>query len=413
MGVDVLVIGAGAAGLAAARLLVQAGLEVRVLEARARIGGRIHTVHPRGFPVPIEAGAEFVHAAPPRLLRLLRSAGLHTRQSVGAHLLAEGGQLRPADALWRSTQRLVGGLRGGPERSVQEAFDSASWLRRTTPDQRWMAASFVEGFNALRLDRASLHALEGQAGDGADRVDRVVEGYGALVRWLGRGVRVALRSPVLQVDHGRGGVVVHTARGRLEARAAIVTLPLAVLRQGAVRFDPMLPPAKRRAIARLATGAVVKVVVRLRAPLARQLRGALFLHARGQAFPTWWLPLPLARDVLVGWAAGPAADALPGTRAAIARAAVHALGAALGADVRAGLAGQPLVFDWRRDPYALGAYSWVPVGEQDRRQDLAAAVGRSLFFAGEATSQEMSGTVHGAVESGCRAAGEALAALAS
>jgi monoamine oxidase len=402
---DAIVIGAGAAGLAAARLLREAGLEVIVLEARARLGGRIHTLHEPGWPMPIEAGAEFVHGAPPRLMRVLALAGLETRPSRGSHLLAEGGRLRRADRLWREVQQLLAHV-GGPERTVREYFDSPGWKRRTNEEQRWMAAAFVEGFDALDLDRASLRAIAEESSGGAERIDRVVQGYGALVDWLAAGTRVVLRAPATRVLLRDGEVEVRTRRRAWRARTAIVTLPLAVLQAGALQFRPALPPRKQQAIDGLAMGAVVKVALRLERPL---LGRALFLHARSVAVPTWWVPRPLTEHALIGWAAGPRAEALPRTDAAIARTALESLRTALGAEIP--LSAPPLVFDWRRDEYARGAYSWVPVGQLKQRQELAAPVGKQLFFAGEATSSEMSGTVHGALESGFRAAGEVLAAL--
>ena len=216
----------------------------------------------------------------------------------------------------------------------------------------------------------------------------------------------------------------------VHARAALVTVPLAVLQSaagtpGAVRFAPRLPRWKREAIGALAMGNVVKVVVRLRAPfgagvLASVGRNASFLHVPGAAVPTWWGFGPHPPRCLVGWVAGPNADAFAGRHGGPVRgearidAALAGLARALGvaaAELRAAVE-DARVFDWAEDPYARGAYSWVPVGGVDAPAALAAPVEDRLYFAGEATDTAGDpGTVHGALASGARAAGEIAARL--
>src|SRR5437588_2736351 len=133
---DAIVIGAGVAGLAAARELKKRGLEVVVLEARDRIGGRVHTVRLPGWPVPIEAGAEFMHGRPPVLTKL---AGKDAREVSGAHYLTGP---RKADELWESVQEKLGSLPSLRERSVQDAFQTLRWRLRTTEEERGLAAAF-------------------------------------------------------------------------------------------------------------------------------------------------------------------------------------------------------------------------------------------------------------------------------
>lgn len=396
---DVLVIGAGVAGLAAARALHLAGHSVLVLEARDRIGGRVHTVRIAGWPVPLEAGAEFIHGKPPPLKAL---SGNDRREVKGRQYLAG---LRPGNELWESVQEKLPSLRPLRDRSVEDAFRTLRWRLRTSEEERSMAAAFVEGFNAARLDRASVKAIlqqmEAARKIGGDRIARLPRGYDRVAQRLSRGLRVELNSPVLELRWSRKGVEALTARGSLSAECAVVTLPLGVLQKSTVRFVPPLPQRKLLSISRLAMGPVVKVALLFEKPLWP--RDLAFLQAGGEV-PTFWRPLPSRAPVLIGWAASRKALALRGKDAVAA--AVRSLRAALEKPV------EPVdarVFEWQDDPWSRGAYSWVPVGAMKAQRELAERVG-PLFFAGEATEfQGACGTVHGAIETGRRAAREILA----
>jgi monoamine oxidase len=206
----------------------------------------------------------------------------------------------------------------------------------------------------------------------------------------------------------------------LRARAALVTVSLGVLQvrppaPDAIAFHPALPPAKRRAISSLAIGNVVKVVARFRAgfgegPFRQVAPSTTFVHLPGAAVPTWWVAAPRPSSCLVGWTAGPAADRLHAAGAdATIGTALKALAGGLGISARI-LSAQledARVFDWAADPFARGAYSWLPVRALDAPAALAVPLGDCLHFAGEATDVGGDpGTVHGALATGARAAHE-------
>jgi monoamine oxidase len=397
---DCIVIGAGVAGLAAAQILRQAGREVVVVEARDRIGGRIHTLRPEGWPLPVEAGAEFVHGRPEALLPLARGA----REIHGARY--ETG-LRRADDRWQSVMEKLDFLPSRPERSVQKAMNSLRFRLRTSPEERELAAAFLEGFNAARLDRASAKAMAQQTKHseetGGDAIGRMPGGYDAVPRRLAKGLRVELRRVVREVVWRRGLVRVVSDSGAWEAERAIVTLPLGVLQKGSVRFAPRLPNWKQTAIRALAMGPVVKVSLLFDRP--HWPDDLAFLFASGATVPTFWRPLPSRAPSLVGWAASRAALRLD-RRNAVAE-TVRSLSTALGKRVQPKAA---IVCSWQDDPFAYGAYSWVPVGALSQQRALARAA-PPLHFAGEATHFEGAcGTVHGAIESGQRVAREILKA---
>jgi len=218
----------------------------------------------------------------------------------------------------------------------------------------------------------------------------------------------------------------------VRASAALVTVPVGVLKadggaRGAIRFEPALPAAKRRALASLAMGSVVKIVFRFDDPfweredfLARRRRkpgggGLVFFHAPGAPFPTWWTSAPARSTLLTAWAGGPAADRLRAGKVPPAEAALSTLAEILEISQRA-LAARVASSDWRdwtADPYARGAYSHALPGGAGAARALGRPVGGRLFFAGEAMSSEETGTVGGAIASGRRAAREILSALGS
>jgi monoamine oxidase len=393
---DAIVIGAGVAGLAAARALRLRGLSAVVLEARDRIGGRIHTVRPRGWPLPLEAGAEFVHGRPPSLLPLARG----THELRGGHY---GPGLQRKDELWKSVMEKLGSLPSSREKSVQAALRTLRFRLRTNAEERQLAADFLEGFNAAPLDRASVKAIaqqtEASERISGERIARLSRGYDVVPRRLARGARVLLGTEAREVRWSRDGVTVVARGATFTARRAVITLPLGVLRAGTTRFVPALPRWKKRAIEALEMGPVVKVALLFDEPLWPP--ELMFLHAPGQPVPTFWRPLPSRAPALIGWAASRDAKALHHKDAAAE--AVRSLCAALDRHVRPRRA---LVFDWQADALTRGAYSWVPVGELKAQRDLARRVG-PLHFAGEATHFEGAcGTVHGAIETGLRAAAE-------
>ncbi len=446
---DVIVIGAGVAGLEVARRLARRRLRVVVLEARPRLGGRIHTERPAGWPSPVELGAEFVHGRPRELIRALAAARVRVVELARRHAFVRRGQIETGSARWRAAQAWM-------DRLPDEDVSFASLLRRPartrglSREVRAMLLGFVEGFNAADAERISVTGLNRQTraseAEEGDRAFHVPGGYDQLVHHLARplaDIEGALRlgAAVTHVDWGAGGVQVRaraTLGGVLEtlsARAAVVTVPLGVLQArpgspGAIRFAPALPAGKRAAIDRLAMGNVVKIAVRFRDPLGSGWSSSIprntgFLHLPGGAAPVWWTFGPEPYRCLVGWVAGPAADRLAalgasGARGAAGsidprlRAAIGGLARGLGTSTRELLTAieDANVVDWAQDPHARGAYSYVPVGGLDAPAALAAPVADCLFFAGEATDTGGDpGTVHAALRSGARAARELLARL--
>ena len=439
---DVLVLGAGAAGLAAAQELSQAGLRVIVIEARDRVGGRIFTQRVPGHPLPIELGAEFIHGRPPESFALVEQAGLLVYEINGERWLAQGRQLAPSDALWKQTNQLLTQMAaaGDSDRSFQ------TFLARFQSDPAWrdaaaMAASYVEGFDAADISTVSVQALlheqRAAAASDGDRAFRIAQGYDQLVAALAANcdpsrVSIHLGMIARRVIWQRGHVEIHTEGvdvpgHSFHARQAVITLPLGVLQapldaRGSVQFDPTLAD-HADAARQLAMGQVVKVTLRFRErfweherlPLASESmdpRQVSYVYRRGAALPAWWTAYPAIAPQLTGWAGGPPAARLVNQpEQVIVDQVLDALADALGLPrgrIEEVLVGAH-IHNWHADPFARGAYSYVTVSGMEAVRALAAPVEDTLFFAGEATNSDgHTGTVHGAIATGRRAAREIL-----
>jgi monoamine oxidase len=413
---SVLVIGAGLAGLAAARRLADVGVHVTILEARDRVGGRVHTRRDSRLPIPVELGAEFVHGTPKAIWNIIQRENLFAGSLEGDNWCSENHVLKKCNEFWKQWGKVASELKRGktyPDRSFSEFIETSG----VDAAAKRSATEFVEGFNAARADLIGVQFLasaqETSDRDAGDIPFRIFTGLDAIVHALGRFdesvVDIHLNTPVSEIEWRRG----YVRAGDFEARSAVITLPLGVLQSGAVRFTPPLAE-KDQAARELVMGHVVKVILAFQTAFweERGLTNLSFIHARGESFPTWWTTRPVATPILVGWAGGPPAEWLSLKRPElILHEAIRSLASALKVDAHAleRRIEASFVADWQADPFSLGAYSYVPVGGITAPVILAEPISDTLFFAGEATNTEgNAGTMHGAIQTGYRAAEEFL-----
>jgi monoamine oxidase len=433
---DVVVIGAGVAGLAAARRLHERGLRVLVLEARDRIGGRIFTRRDPRSVLPIELGAEFLHGEAPEVQGIADEARQPVVAIDGARWHAAHGRFTRVDDFWQRLDRILGQADPDrePDRPLSALFAERPGGRRFAED-RVLAREFVEGFHAAELDRVSERAIADGGNPGEDageqRIARMIGGYDAVPAWLATPIasRIHLGAVVSSIDWSPGRVVARTRGGgaSVTARAAIVTMPVSLLHgdargRGTIAFTPEIERI-RAAAGGLAMGQVQRVGLLLDRPLVellddrrgKQLADMTFVQARGDV-PVWWTSHPVRSGLVIAWAGGPRAIALGQSPRVLPARVVASLSDVFRIDrrtVRRHLI-TTMHHDWSRDPFARGAYSYALVGGKDSADTLSRPVRGTLFFAGEATDPEgRSGTVHGAIATGQRAAAQAMRALSS
>jgi monoamine oxidase len=436
---DVVVVGAGIAGLAAARSLSAGGLKVAILEARDRIGGRVCTLRPPESPAPIELGAEFVHGKPREILDAVREARLTLSKVPIEHWYAQDGRLvensTGADAIEDIFEQMA-----NPDLPDQTFLDFIQHARGS-PESKLRAIRYVEGFNAARADRISCRALiqeaEASRAIDGDRAFRIREGYDCIAEWLwqccaARGVELRLNAVVTKIRWAKGQVEATIEpraggppcgpepmgggpSGSISARYAVLTLPLGVLKAPAgepvaVLFEPALS-GLRACLKHLEMGHAVRVTLVFEAGMAElrpDFARAGFIHSADEWFPTWWVSSCAGPLIMTAWAGGSQATGLLDlTEAATVERAVESFARIL--KMKAGTVGSQLkngyVHNWAADPFARGAYSYAGIGGIGAHQALATPIEDTLYFAGEAThTAGHAATVHGAMSTGERAA---------
>jgi monoamine oxidase len=402
--IDVAIVGAGAAGLGAARALENSGLSVIVLEARDRIGGRGHTIQ-AAPDVTFDVGCGWLH-----------SADRNSFVNIARQLNFEIDKSRPPwreqsfDAVFPPRERLdfIAALDGFFDRAAEAAKDGRDRAADSClePGNRWnpMIDAISTYINGAELDRVSILDLD--AYEDSEINWRLRRGYGALMAAYGARCPLVLNTQVTLIDHSGQRVRIETSRGTLTAAKVIVTVPTNLIAEETIRFHPALP-TKVDAAHGLPLGIADKVMLALDQPDALpkdgNLRGATMRTAMG-AFHL----RPFGQPCIEGFFGGRFALALEGAgHGALAAQAIDEIVALLGSDFRRRL--KPLAESrWAHDPFARGSYSHALPGHAGKRAVLAAPVDGRLFFAGEATSPNFFSTAHGARDSGERAATEVL-----
>jgi monoamine oxidase len=403
---DVAIDGAGAAGIAAARRLAGQGRVVAVLEARDRLGGRTRTLDWAG--VGLDLGAGWLHSADENVMAPLAEAeGLvidrtpppWESQAFNLEMsAAEQSEFRAAFAAFED--RVAESARRGEEGPASSLFE---------PDGRWNPRidAISGALNGARFAEVSIRDYDAYRDTG--RNWRVVEGYGRLVARLGAGLPVVLDCPVRRIDRSGPVLRLDTARGVVEARAAILTVPTDLLAAGTPRIDPLVPDWLEAASG---------VPLGLASKLHMAVDGAEDFPKDGQlwgradtADTAGYHLRPFGRPMIEAFFGGALARGLEAEgEAAFLAFAADELVSLLGSGFRRRLHAVATSM-WGADPWSRGAYSHALPGRAEDRKRLAAPVEDRLFVAGEATSAAFYGTVHGAWMEGERAADEVLAAL--
>ncbi len=406
---DVVVVGAGAAGIAAGKRLAASRMRFVLLEARDRLGGRAWTV-PTGLDKPVDLGCEWLHSAD-----INPWSGIAAEQGFtldktppdwASRIAIHDGEAANAD--WLAARDA---LDDAYERAALEPADRAA-ATLLPPGGRWNAllGAISTWANGAELERVSIQDRERYANTQLNW--RVLEGYGSLIAACGAGLPVRFGVAATEIDHRALLLRIVTAQGALAARSVIVTVPTNLIAEAALRFTPALPE-KREAAAGLPLGIANKLFLALDGPGApeesyRHIVGSTTQVATGnyQIRPHGW-------PIISCYFGGRLATALEREGAtAMAAFACDELAGIYGAAIRRRL--RPLASSaWVTDPFARGSYSCALPGHADDRAIYTAPVEARIFFAGEACSRDQFGTPHAAFTSGVAAAEHAIAALQS
>lgn len=410
----IIVIGAGAAGLAAARELGRAGKRVTILEARDRCGGRIDPLPVSEFGYGAQGGAEFVHGEAPVTRALLREAGLPVIYAKGTRRTVVDGQLSSEDPRKAYDSPIHTALK-----ELKDDLTVAEFLRQNFAGSRYdglrrSIERSVENYDAADAERASTLALRDEwMGKGPSGLVRVEGGYGRLVDFLLEGCRknsvsIRLGAVVKAIDSTAVGAIVRCANGDAhECSAVVVTVPLPLLN------DIALPPTERDhvvAAGHIGFGNVIKMLMRFDTRWwlgERQDLADLTLLRSESPIPVWWTQHPAEIPVLTGWFGGPKTLGMAAlNEQELIQSGLDSLAEIFGRNLneltRSLVAARAI--NWAQDRFARGAYSYVTI-ESRAAQKTVLNSESYIFYAGEAFYQGRDmGTVEGALASGLEAA---------
>jgi monoamine oxidase len=397
--VDLVIVGAGAAGLSAAKTAQVLGLSFVLIEARDRIGGR--TVTDTALGAPFDGGATFIHFSEKNpWTKIAEDLGIDAPlggwRGAGFREFRDGVPLEPGDPASGASGR--GKLWALTEEIDEESDVSfARLVEKAPPEVAAAAHSLSRGAVGEEPERVSV-ADYSRLYDGGNRV--VPSGYGALVARYGADVPVRLGVAATTIDWRGAGVTVRTAVGDIKAQKAVITVPIGVLKAERIAFNPPLPNEMTRALDGLAMGALSKIGLKFEGNRFGAPAGMFYSEVRSQQPGVSYEMFPWDRDIVVGWYGADYAREI--NRLGADAAADHFLERLVkivGADARKHFKGARR-YGWSEDPFSIGSYSYAKPGQAKARDTLRRPVGERLWFAGEAMAGRASMTVAGAHQTG-------------
>ncbi len=410
----VIIVGAGAAGLMAAKILAEKGKLVTVLEARERIGGRIFTLVRDDFSEPVEVGAEFVHGDPPLTMALLKESGAPYQGVKGKSRTVKNGDWIKESQQGDDWDEMEDRLKAQQVDMPFDAFLDKYFADTKHASLREHAVRFAEGFDLADISKASTLALRDEWLHEESTQYRIEGGYEKLVQYMEDSIiqnegSIHRSCIVKKIEWQSGKVKLSTALGDIfEADKCIVTVPLGVLtaareEEAFIEFQPSVA-SYINAAKQIGYGDVVKLLLEFKEPFWEKWESKLgFLMSEGE-FPVWWTQQPSPQPMLTAWLGGPKATALKGldeiTLLAMALDSLADIFSLPAAKLRTMLCGF-YYHNWSTDPFSLGGYSYALPETAEALRLLMQPLENTLFFAGEAIYKGASpATVEAALESG-------------
>jgi monoamine oxidase len=429
---NVIIIGAGISGLVAARELCNAGMRVTLLEARNRIGGRIHTTNENEFPAKAETGAEFIHGRLPQTIKLLKHYNIKFSRTKGEVWTFRNTVFEKDYDLIGEYHRLL----KKKLKQLKEDIPVQQFLHLNFPGEKFQSlrnavTKFVEGYDTADVARASTFEFREEWAEAKDwKQYRVDDGYGELINALAedcktKGCVFQLSTEVKEIRWKKEDAEIITAYGKkFIAQKIIVTVPLGVLQSGFLKFSPALPE-KKQAAKELGFGEIIKILLLFKNEFwktkkIQQRTGInfrkLFFLSTDAPIAVWWTQYPDSKPLLTGWLSGSAAKKSRNlSDEKIFEKAIHSL-AFIFKESEMNLKSNLLswkIVNWSKDVFTQGSYTYATVNAEKHIETLGKPVANTLFFAGELFAPEAGiGLVEAAVVSGFKTAKLLLKSIA-
>ncbi len=419
---DIIIIGAGAAGLMAAAELSKAGQKVIVLEARDRVGGRVYTITDNAFEQHIEAGAEFIHGNLKTTLSLLGEAGLPYDETAGRFFRFENNHWKNEDDENIDWTELMNKLNALKEDTTIAQFLNTNFNNEKYAKLRQSIKAFAEGYDAADITKASAFALRKEWEQEDEPQYRVTNGYIQLINFLkdkcqANGSVIHLSTIVKKAEWNNNKVKITTKDAlTYEANKLVVTVPVSILQsdKNAEAFIEFIPSihSYTDAYKQIGYGSVIKILLQFdKAFWEDEIKNAGFILS-DQKIPTWWTQLPSHNSLLTGWKAGASVNELRNaSNELILQQALESLASIFkksGEEIQKHLSAYK-VFNWSNDPFSLGGYSYATIQTQEAKKLLNTPLHKTIYFAGEALAEDSAaGTVEAALSSGFETAQKAL-----